>query len=154
MAICATNDHEAERLYGEMDEADLLADERFATVQGRVENYREVEATIERWTRGLPTREVVQRLSVAGVAVAAVRRRGKLSETSRCSRGAKRCGSHTHCTASSTRLYGPGLPIRFSGSEQVLGTPPMLGEHNESVYRDVAGYSAERVADLGARGVV
>jgi crotonobetainyl-CoA:carnitine CoA-transferase CaiB-like acyl-CoA transferase len=51
-------------------------------------------------------------------------------------------------------VFGPGLPIRFSAAETALGPPPLLGEHNESVYRELAGYSAEELADLAARGVV
>ena len=45
-------------------------------------------------------------------------------------------------------IYGPGLPIRFSASETSLGVPPLLGQDSETVYRDVAGYSAEQVAHL------
>ena len=50
--------------------------------------------------------------------------------------------------------YGPGLPIIFSRSKTELGPPPYLGEHNERVYTEVAGYSAARVADLRSRGVI
>ena len=73
MAICATNDHECERLFEEMGLRHLLDDERFATVQSRVENHREVEAAVEQWTRTVPTGEAVARLTAAGVAVAPVR---------------------------------------------------------------------------------
>jgi len=154
VAVCATNDHECRRLFEEMGRPDLLEDERFATVPARVENYRQVEATIEAWTQALPTSEAVARLAKAGVAVAPVRepkdavrddqvlRRGETAQLVHPSHGAV------------DDVYGPGLPIRFSASETTLGVPPQLGEHTETVLVDVAGYTAERVADLRSRGVL
>jgi len=51
-------------------------------------------------------------------------------------------------------VYGPGLPIRFSAAETTLGVAPLLGEHNEDVYRELAGYSPAQVAGLRSRGVI
>jgi crotonobetainyl-CoA:carnitine CoA-transferase CaiB-like acyl-CoA transferase len=50
---------------------------------------------------------------------------------------------------------GMGMPIRFSASAAGFDTPaPGLGEHNDHVYREVLGYSAERVEALRARHVI
>jgi crotonobetainyl-CoA:carnitine CoA-transferase CaiB-like acyl-CoA transferase len=153
-AICATNDHECSRLFAELGQAELLEDERFATVDARVENYREVEATIERWTRTLPTDEVVARLQRAGVAVAPVRtpveavrdpevlRRGETAQLAHPLHGPVE------------GVFGPGLPIRFSAAETELGPPPLLGAHNDVVYAELAGYSPQRIAELRAAGAI
>jgi crotonobetainyl-CoA:carnitine CoA-transferase CaiB-like acyl-CoA transferase len=154
VAICATNDHECERLFGELGRPDLLEDERFSSVQARVENYREVEAAIERCTRVLPTADVVARLGAAGVAVAPVREPGDAVRDEQVLRRGETAPLAHPLHGPVDGVYGPGLPLRFSGAETALGLAPLLGEHNEKVYRDVAGYSPERVADLRARRVV
>jgi crotonobetainyl-CoA:carnitine CoA-transferase CaiB-like acyl-CoA transferase len=154
MAICATNDHECERLFEEMGQRHLLGDERFATVQARVENHRDVEAAVERWTRTLPTAEAVARLAAAGVAVAPVREpKDAVRDEQVVRRGeTARLAHPLHDGVG--EVYGPGLPIRFSAAETALGLPPLLGQHNDSVYGDVAGYSPERIAELRARAVI
>ena len=151
MAICATNDHECERLFEEMGMRRLLDDERFATVQARVENHRDVEAAVEEWTRTLPTAEAVARLTRAGVAVAPVREpKDAVRDEQVVRRGETARLSHPlHDEVG--EIYGPGLPIRFSAAETSLATPPLLGQHNDSVYRDVAGYSAEHIAQLRSK---
>ena len=50
--------------------------------------------------------------------------------------------------------FGPGLPIRFSRSETGFGLPPRLGEHNDLVYGEVAGYSAAAVDRLRGDRVI
>ncbi len=154
IAICATNDHECERLFEEMGMSHLLEDERFATVQARVENSRAVEAAVEQWTRTLPTADAVARLAGAGVAVAPVREpKDAVRDEQVVRRGETARLSHP-LFEGVTEVFGPGLPIRFSGAETSLGTPPLLGQHNEPVYRDVAGYSVQRIAELRERGVI
>jgi crotonobetainyl-CoA:carnitine CoA-transferase CaiB-like acyl-CoA transferase len=154
VAICATNDHECERLFEEMGEPELLADERFATVQARVENYRDVEAAVERWTRCLATADIVARLTAAGVAAAPVREPRDAVRDDQVLRRRETARLVHPLHGEVDDAYGPGLPLRLSGSETPLGVAPFLGEHNEAVYREVAGYSDEQVADLRARGVI
>jgi crotonobetainyl-CoA:carnitine CoA-transferase CaiB-like acyl-CoA transferase len=154
VAICATNDHECERLFGEMGMAELLEDERFSTVQARVENYRAVEAAVEQWTRTLGTGDVVDRLTAAGVAAAPVREpKDAVRDDQVVRRGETVRLSHPLHGAVED-LHGPGLPIRFSAVETALGEPPLLGESNDAVYGEVAGYPAERIASLRRRGVI
>ena len=115
--------------------ADLLDDERFATVQARVENHRDVEAAVEEWTRTLPTAEAVARLTRAGVAVAPVREpKDAVRDEQVVRRGETARLSHP-LHEEVGEIYGPGLPIRFSAAETSLGEPPLLGQHNDSVYR-------------------
>jgi crotonobetainyl-CoA:carnitine CoA-transferase CaiB-like acyl-CoA transferase len=153
VALCATNDHECERLFREMGQAELLADERFASVQARVENHREVEAAIERWTRTLPTAEVVARLARAGIAIAPVRTPEEaVRDPEVLRRGETRRLEHPlHPLAED--VYGPGLPLRFGGDDGIA-PPPLLGQHTDEVYAEIAGYDAARIVDLRARGVI
>jgi crotonobetainyl-CoA:carnitine CoA-transferase CaiB-like acyl-CoA transferase len=154
IAICATNDHECRRLLEEMGRPELLEDERFASVQARVESYRHVEATIEAWTRTLPTAEAVARLAKAGVAVAPVRGPKEAVRDEQVLRRGETAQLVHPVHGPVEDVYGPGLPVRFSTAETALGVPPQLGEHTEAVLVDIAGYTAERVAELRSRGVL
>ena len=49
----------------------------------------------------------------------------------------------------------PARPITFSGSNVGLDTPaPSLGQDNEQIFREVLGYSDDRVAELAAASVI
>jgi formyl-CoA transferase/CoA:oxalate CoA-transferase len=51
-------------------------------------------------------------------------------------------------------LKFPGSPLKLSNSPaSIRRVPPLLGEHNEEVLGE-AGYSADQIADLIARGVI
>ena len=52
-------------------------------------------------------------------------------------------------------VYGMGMPMTFTGSKVGFDQPPPeLGEHNDLVYGDVLGYSAERIAEMKAQKVI
>ncbi len=49
----------------------------------------------------------------------------------------------------------PGLTIRMRRTPNRLRTPPpTLGQHNDEIYQDLLGYSAEEQAELEAQGIV
>ena len=154
VAICATNDHECARLFTAMGQPALLENEHFATVPARVANFREVETAVEAWTSSLPTSAVVAELTAAGVAAAPVREPREAVRDGEVLRRGETAPLRHPGHGVVEDAYGPGLPIIFSRSETELGPPPYLGEHNERVYTEVAGYSAARVADLRSRGVI
>ena len=143
MAICATNDHECDRLFDEMGLPHLLDVERLRDGAGRCRDFREVEAAVE-WTRRCLLDAVVTALTAAGVAAAPVREpREAIRDEEVLRRGETALLSHPlHEVVEET--YGPGLPIDFSAAETAPGAPPLLGQHNERVYSEVAGYGVGR----------
>jgi crotonobetainyl-CoA:carnitine CoA-transferase CaiB-like acyl-CoA transferase len=52
-------------------------------------------------------------------------------------------------------VYGMGVPIKFSEAHASFDRPaPRVGEHNQAVYGDWLGYSAEQLRELEALGIV
>jgi crotonobetainyl-CoA:carnitine CoA-transferase CaiB-like acyl-CoA transferase len=53
-------------------------------------------------------------------------------------------------------LRTAGVPIQFSGARTGFdkALPVSIGEHNKDVYRDLLGYSEEKLAELIAAGVI
>ena len=154
VAICATNDHECERLFRQMGRPELLEEERFASVASRVANFREVEGLVEGWTSSLSTDDVVAALTAAGVAVAPVREPKEAVRGEQALRREETAALVHPDSGVVEGAFGPGLPIRFSRSETGFGLPPRLGEHNDLVYSEVAGYSAAAVDRLRGDRVI
>jgi crotonobetainyl-CoA:carnitine CoA-transferase CaiB-like acyl-CoA transferase len=47
-----------------------------------------------------------------------------------------------------------GDPVKLSDSPSAPGTaPPLLGEHNEHVFREIVGLSQDQIEDMKAAGV-
>jgi crotonobetainyl-CoA:carnitine CoA-transferase CaiB-like acyl-CoA transferase len=50
---------------------------------------------------------------------------------------------------------GPGNPIKFSRTdEESFFEPPLLGQHTNTVLKDILSYSDEDVENLRSKGVV
>ncbi|PIE59808.1 MAG: hypothetical protein CSA32_01915 [Desulfobulbus propionicus] len=49
----------------------------------------------------------------------------------------------------------PGNPIRMSASQgSSFSSPPLLGEHTETIFKDLLGYSAKKIQDLREQKVI
>ncbi|MBZ5636801.1 MAG: CoA transferase, partial [Acidobacteriia bacterium] len=60
-----------------------------------------------------------------------------------------------HPGALDANVYGPGLPIVFSGSATGLDqSPPGIGEHNGEVYGEFLGYTESELRELQSTGVI
>ncbi|GAB2877869.1 formyl-CoA transferase [Streptomyces mayteni] len=135
------------RLIGRPELAD---DEGWSTQEARQAKLDKVFALVEEWTerrdkwwvmdvlteRGIPcapvmsTRELIDDPTLAAV--------GAVVEVEHPERGAFRT---------------VGSPLRLSDSPVEISRPPLLGEHNDEVYREL-GYTARQVAGLRAIGVI
>ena len=52
-------------------------------------------------------------------------------------------------------VRGMGIPIKFSSaSVSIDGAAPMPGEHNNFVYGEILGYSAEKISDMKVHNVI
>ena len=60
-----------------------------------------------------------------------------------------------HPGAADSDVYGPGLPIVFSGSPGGSDqAPPGIGEHNREVYGDLLGYTQSELRELQSTGII
>jgi formyl-CoA transferase len=130
---------------------ELRTDERFATAAGRARNQAALTEAIEGWTRSRDKRAVMQAFAEKGVPCGAVldtaealadphlRERGTIFDLDHPTRG---------------RFSMIGCPVRLSDSPVNARRAPLKGEHTEAVLRSLAGYSAEEIARLRARGVI
>jgi crotonobetainyl-CoA:carnitine CoA-transferase CaiB-like acyl-CoA transferase len=51
-------------------------------------------------------------------------------------------------------LLQAGAPFQVKGARRPAGRAPLLGEHNEEVYRGMLGYTAQELSQLRGMGVI
>jgi crotonobetainyl-CoA:carnitine CoA-transferase CaiB-like acyl-CoA transferase len=154
VAICAPTEAFATSLFGAIGRADLCEDERFRTRDARVQNVAEVDRIVTEFTAGRSLAEVVATLARAGVPVAEVRNPADaVRDPQVVARG--ETVRLQHPGAADVDVYGPGIPIVFSGSNSSLDQPPPgIGEHNRQIYGDLLGYTQDELCDLQSAGVI
>ncbi len=131
---------------------EIVRDQRFSTVDGRLRHREELNVLIERWTQEKDGYEIMETLQQVGVPCGVVqngadlvadphlRERGFLVEVQN-----QRLG----------RVVLPGFPLRFANCAiKHKWEFPELGRDNEEVLRGVLGYSEEHVAGLAKEGVL
>ncbi|RZM09513.1 MAG: CoA transferase, partial [Sphingomonas sp.] len=104
----------------------------------------------------LPTAKAVTLLEAEGVPVAPVRHpEDALVDPRVVARKETLAVAHPSY-ASQVELRSVGVPIQFSaahtGFDDVM--PVAIGEHNDSIYRDILGYSESRIEALRQSGTI
>lgn len=156
VAIVAVHEGLARGLFRAMGQTELGDDNRFNSRDGRVANAIDLEAQIEAWTSRHATAEIVALLEAEGVPVAPVRHPSEgMTDPRVVARNETMPVAHPRYPTDES-LRTAGIPIQFSncrtGFDDAL--PIEIGQHNATVYRDLLGYSDERLATLQAAGTI
>ncbi len=153
IAIAVSSEREWQSLRRAMGEPAWAAEDRFQTLAGRKKHEDELEAALSRWTRNFDHLTLMHRLQEAGVpAGAALDGRELVLNDHLRARGFWEWLDHPAHTGIPPKPY-TGVPWRFSDSRRgEAGRGPALGEHNESILRDLLGYGEDRIAQLHAEG--
>ena len=155
IAICAPTEAMSRSFFEAAGHPELADDEKFATRNARVKNFKELNAFIEQFTRSLTSSEAVARLERAGTPAAEVRAPYAATRDPRVVQRGETVPLRHPRYGAVEDVYGMGMPVTFSGSKVGFDQPPPeLGEHNDMVYGQVLGYSSERIAKLKAEKVI
>jgi crotonobetainyl-CoA:carnitine CoA-transferase CaiB-like acyl-CoA transferase len=152
ISIAAATETEWQALCTVLGEDDLAADPRFASLALRLENRHALDTVIAELTVHQDAGDLAESLRQAGVPAAK-----SMSSIDLCSddflwgREAYRMVSdHKNGTRP---IIGPSWRISPDGPRVERGAP-LLGEHNDYVYREILGLPQERLDDLIARKVI
>jgi CoA:oxalate CoA-transferase len=155
IAICAPTETMARNFFEAAGHPELADNVKFATRDARVQNFQELNAFIEQFTRSLTSKEALARLERAGVPSAEVRDPSAATRDPRVLKRGETVSLEHPKYGAVEDVYGMGMPILFSGSNVGFDQPPPEpGEHNEMVYGQILGYTSERIAELSAQKVI
>lgn len=152
IAITVTNDQEWRALAIAMERPEFADDERFATFSARERHQDELEALVAAWCVRQDHQGLMYRLQSLGVPAGAVLDPAEAVGSPQL--WARGFWERVHHKFTGTYEWaGPPFRIPTNGHEPSL-PPPGLGEHNEYVYREILGVSADEYAGLLARGEI
>jgi crotonobetainyl-CoA:carnitine CoA-transferase CaiB-like acyl-CoA transferase len=127
--------------------------ERFSTLAGRVEHEVELDGLLGDWTAKRSKRDTERLCADAGVPAGIVARPEDRIEHDPRTRDWGLWPTVEHPVLGPTVV--DGLPVHFSGADWSMQRgAPCLGEHNDRVFGELMGYSAEELDELRADGVL
>lgn len=155
VALCAPTDSFAHGVFRAIGRPELIDDDRFHGRDARVRNADALHGLVRAWCRDRTLAEVLCALTAEGVPAAEVRE-PHAAVRDPLVRQRKEVVPITHPRHGQVAdLASTGIPIRFSTARAGFDhSAPFLGEHNDAVYRQRLGYTAEEVAELAAEAVI
>ena len=134
-----------------LERPQLAEDARFADLAARDQNRQILIPILKEAFAHRPVLEWIERLTARGVPCAPVNDVAEaLADPQAVAREA--VVTYEHPLLGQVRTVDS--PLRLGGSARRLGRAPFLGEHTSDILRDVCGYSAERIEELAALGVL
>lgn len=145
-AVAVSNEDEWQKLCTVLGRPDWVRDSRFATMQDRLRNVEQLDADIEAWTSQRTPHQVMKLLQTAGVPAGAVQN----SEDMYHDIQLRSMGYMTEVKVGNRGTMTFDGPPVFLSDGQKAGTDgaPLLGAHNDYVYRQLLGLSEGQVEQL------
>ncbi len=123
---------------------------QYSTTQGRLENHDSLDARISDWTRGYTAHQVMWMLQRAGVPAGAV----QSPEDLFCDLQLRHRGFLQRIPESGTPdVEYPGVFVHLSDTPGLLARAAEFGEHNNYVFKEIAGLSETEIQALEQQGI-
>ncbi len=152
VALCVRSESEWTALADVIGRADMAAESRFATPDGRRANHDELDSAISEWTARFDHNEAARILQEAGVPAGPVLANWELVSN-----------PHFHARGFYVPIEHPdmgvfpypGMPWKLSETPGLVRTAsPLYGEHNGLALRGLLGMTDDELAPLYARRAV
>lgn len=148
--IAVFTDEEWRNLCQVMGDPDWTKSAKFATLLSRKQNEEELDRLIGEWTSSFTAEEVMTKLQAAGVEAAVVKNPKDMYDDPHLKRYLWAETEH----AEIGKYHAQLPPFKLSKSpSQLRMSSPLLGQHNEYVYTNMAGFSQEEYKQLEQEGV-
>lgn len=153
VAIAARDDNDWQAISEVMGCPDLSQDERFRTLEDRIDNQDELDLVIEKWTSGRSPMEAMQALQKRGVAAAAVQHPEDRMDHDPNTLAWDAFPEVEHDEIGRVRVEG--MPMKLSETPaQIHRGAPLLGQHNEFVFGELLELGSEELKVLRAEEVI
>lgn len=149
-AIAVFTDEEWENLCEVMGNPDWTEYPKYITLRERKQNEEELDKLIAEWTSKFTAEEIMDKLQSVGVEAAVVKNPKDMYEDPHLKRYL--WAEMEHPEIGTYHLQLP--PFKLSKTPcQLRMSAPLLGEHNEYVYRELTGLSQEEYEQFQEEGV-
>jgi crotonobetainyl-CoA:carnitine CoA-transferase CaiB-like acyl-CoA transferase len=151
LVVAVGNDAQWQRFCAVLGLADLADESRFRTNRDRVTWYEDLRPILAARIAERPRAAWLEALTAAGVPCGSVREVGEVLRDPQLEARDMIAGLE-HAAAGTIRALG--VPIKLSDTPGAVRTPPpRLGEHTESVLRDL-GFAPDEISRLRSNGTV
>lgn len=141
-----------ERFAKAIGNPELIDDPRFSSPSLRVSNVDEVDKITQEWVSTKTVEEVVEILNDAGVICGPIYSVDKLIEDPHI-KAREMVVEIEHPVIGKYKHFGITPKLSLTPGS-VDSPPPLLGQHNDEIYRGLLGYSDEKVKALKEKGVI
>ena len=140
------------RLCTAMNRMDLLENEKFKTVEARMAQVDEIEAIVQSWCDGFTAEELEALLAEHGLVVGKCRTVKDIVEDE----DLKNRQSIIYADYPGVgEIALPGIPVKMSRTPgEFRMRPPLLGEHNEEILKNVCHMTDEEIRHLKEINVI
>ena len=145
-AISVFTDEEWKSFCSVID-ATLADDPRFTTLMARKENEEELDGIINEWTSSRSAEEVMNTMQEAGVAAGVLQTGEDLMENDPQLKARNFFQEIEHPEVGKYRVNS-GAHFRLSKYDYDLKRAPLLGEHNEYVFKEILGVTDDEYKEL------
>jgi crotonobetainyl-CoA:carnitine CoA-transferase CaiB-like acyl-CoA transferase len=153
IVIGCGNDKLWQKLCGLMGNAELAANQDYALNRDRVAKHYEVKPLVERWSRQVKTKDILQQLEKAGIPCAPIYNIDQVVNDPHIAGAREMFVEIEHPKAGKTKLTGSH--IKMSATNPGVRTPsPLLGQHNEEILSSILGLTAGEVQKLKNEKVI
>jgi crotonobetainyl-CoA:carnitine CoA-transferase CaiB-like acyl-CoA transferase len=129
---------------------DWTQEERFASLPGRKQHEDELDRLVEEWTSERTPEAVMATLQAAGVAAGIVQTaEDLLTRDPQMRERHYRVLEHPEMPP----MNYDGQPIKMTDAPVELRRAPLLGEHNDHIYRELLGLAEDEINDYMIAGV-
>ena len=140
------------RLCEAMGQSDLASSPDYCDVPGRMKNIDALEAIVGAWVRSRTIDEVGEALTKAGIPWGPVNTVADIVGSPQIA-AREMMLDVVHPTLGTLKL--PGIPVKLSDLPgSVRKAPPLAGEDNDAVYRDILGFSPQQIVQLKTDGAI
>ena len=139
VAIAIASDQEWQTLCKIMSNPDLAADERFITTISRLKNQDDLDEIIKLWTINFTPNQIFTMLQTQGIAAGPLLDDLEiLQDPHMIERGFYQ--ELPHEEVGTLKYHGPGW-LMSNTPNKLRQAAPLLGEHNEYVYKEILGFT-------------
>jgi crotonobetainyl-CoA:carnitine CoA-transferase CaiB-like acyl-CoA transferase len=132
---------------------ELVTDQRFITVQDRVKNIDALTALIESWTKQFTVDKIVEFALERGVPASPIYNLKQILEDEHIAQSREMFVEIEHPTIG--KITVNGNPIKLLDTMPQISKPaPRLGEHNQLIFGEMLGRSAEELAAYKEDGII